>query len=55
MTENEFIHIVPQLRQIALQSSQGYGVGCEEAEGHRDRYIGSLFRTSEPVNMIPSS
>jgi len=25
MTENEFIHIVPQLRQIALQTSQGYG------------------------------
>ena len=21
--------------------------------GHRDRYIGSLFRTSEPVTMIP--
>lgn len=32
MTENEFIHIVPQLRQIALQISQGYDVGCEEAE-----------------------
>ena len=32
MTENEFIHIVPQLRQIALQISQGYGVGCDEAE-----------------------
>lgn len=32
MTENEFIHIVPQLRQIALQISQGYGVGSEEAE-----------------------
>ena len=32
MTENEFIHIVPQLRQITLQISQGYGVGCEEAE-----------------------
>ena len=31
MTENEFIHIVPQLRQIALQVSQGYGVGCGEA------------------------
>ena len=29
MTENEFIHIVPQLRQIALQISQGYGVGCD--------------------------
>lgn len=32
MTENEFIHIVPQLRQITLQISQGYGVGCDEAE-----------------------
>lgn len=32
MTENEFIHIVPQLRQITLQISQGYGVGSEEAE-----------------------
>ena len=32
MTENEFIHIVPQLRQITLQVSQGYGVGCDEAE-----------------------
>ena len=32
MTENEFIHIVPQLRQIALQTSQGYGVGSDEAE-----------------------
>jgi len=30
MTENEFIHIVPQLRQIALQISQGYGVGSKE-------------------------
>ena len=23
--------------------------------GHRDRYIGSLFRAGELVNMIPSS
>ena len=25
---------------------------CIFAVGHRDRYIGSLFRTSEPVPMI---
>ena len=25
----------------------------EKLRGHRDRYIGSLFRTSEPVTMIP--
>ena len=25
------------------------------AVGHRDRYIGSLFRAGELVNMIPSS
>ena len=25
------------------------------AVGHRDRYIGSLIRTGEPVPMIPSS
>ena len=32
MTENEFIHIAPQLRQLALQISQGYGIGSDEAE-----------------------
>ena len=28
---------------------------CIFAVGHRDRYIGSLFRTSEPVTMILST
>ena len=28
---------------------------CTFAVGHRDRYIGSLFRTSEPVPMILST
>ena len=32
MTENEFIQIAPQLRQLALRISQGYGIGSDEAE-----------------------
>lgn len=49
MTENEFIHIVPQLRQIALQNSQGYGVGCEEAEDIAQDAMLKLWAIKEDI------
>ena len=49
MTENEFIHIVPQLRQIALQISQGYGVGCDEAEDIAQDAMLKLWAIKEDI------
>ena len=49
MTENEFIHIVPQLRQIALQISQGYGVGSEEAEDIAQDAMLKLWAIKEDI------
>ena len=49
MTENEFIHIVPQLRQIALQISQGYGVGSNEAEDIAQDAMLKLWAIKEDI------
>ena len=49
MTENEFIHIVPQLRQIALQISQGYGVGSDEAEDIAQDAMLKLWAIKEDI------
>ena len=49
MTENEFIHIVPQLRQITLQISQGYGVGCDEAEDIAQDAMLKLWAIKEDI------
>jgi len=49
MTENEFIHIAPQLRQIALQISKGYGIGSDEAEDIAQDAMLKLWGIKEDV------
>ena len=49
MTENEFIHIVPQLRQIALHISLGYDVGCNEAEDIAQDAMLKLWAIKEDI------
>ena len=54
MTIDGIQYHIKRLKSMGLLKRIGPDKGGYwQVMGHRDRYIGSLFRTSEPVTMIP--
>ncbi len=52
MTENEFIQNAPQLRQIALQVSRGYGIGSNEAEDIAQDAMLKLWAVKDDIRSV---
>lgn len=54
MTENEFIKLVPHLRQLALESGRRAGASAEEAEDIAQEVIIRLWQMSDRLETLAS-